>query len=48
MSPTTVAIARWKADATAKYHYSSEPLSLESEGHETVVTARVARLEIVA
>jgi hypothetical protein len=35
------AIARWKADATARYHYTSEPLSLEASGRETAVTARV-------
>ena len=36
------AIMQWKADATAKYQYTSEPLSLETSGQETVVTARVA------
>jgi ketosteroid isomerase-like protein len=35
------AIARWKADATAKYHYTSRPISQETSGGETVVTARV-------
>ena len=36
------AIARWKADATEKYHYTSEPVSQETSGRETVVTARVS------
>ena len=35
------AIARWKAEATAKYHYTCAPVSQETFGHETVVTARV-------
>ena len=34
-------IARWKADATAKYDYTSEPISLETSGRDAVVTARV-------
>lgn len=37
-----VAIARWKADVTAKYHYTSKPLFLEASAHDTVVTARVS------
>jgi len=36
------AIARWKAEATATYHYTCEPVSLETCGDETVVTARVS------
>ena len=35
------AIAGWKAEATAKYHYTCEPVSQETFGHETVVRARV-------
>lgn len=35
------AIARWKADATAKYHYTSEPISRETSGRDTLVLARV-------
>jgi ketosteroid isomerase-like protein len=35
------AIACWTADATAKYHYTSEPVRQETSGRETVVTARV-------
>jgi hypothetical protein len=35
------AIARWKADATAKYHYTSEPLTLDGSGVNVVVLARV-------
>jgi hypothetical protein len=36
------AIARWKAETTAKYHYTCEPVSQETFGHETVVTTRVS------
>jgi ketosteroid isomerase-like protein len=36
------AIARWKAEATAKYHYTCDPVSQETVGHDTVVTARVS------
>ena len=35
------AIVHWNADATAKYHYTTEPSSLQTSGRETVVTARV-------
>lgn len=35
------AIARWKADATAKYHYTSEPLTLDVSGTDIIVLARV-------
>ncbi|HEY4180168.1 MAG TPA: nuclear transport factor 2 family protein [Kofleriaceae bacterium] len=35
------AIAAWSADAIAKYHHTTVPLSVESHGTETVVTARV-------
>jgi ketosteroid isomerase-like protein len=37
-----IAIARWKADATAKYHYASEPVSADVSGAEAIVTARVS------
>jgi ketosteroid isomerase-like protein len=35
------AIARWKAEATARYHYTSEPLTLDLSGADAVVVARV-------
>ena len=35
------AITRWKAEATAKYHYTSEPLAVDVSGSEVTVTARV-------
>jgi SnoaL-like protein len=35
------AIARWKAEATAKYHYTSEPLSVDISGADAIVIARV-------
>jgi ketosteroid isomerase-like protein len=35
------AITRWKAAATAKYHYTSEPLAVDDSGPEVTVTARV-------
>ena len=35
------AIARWKADASAKYHYISEPLTVRVSGVDVVVIARV-------
>jgi ketosteroid isomerase-like protein len=35
------AIARWKAEATAKYHYMSEPVSANVSSGEAIVTARV-------
>ena len=35
------AITRWKAEATAKYHYTSEPLAVVVSGPEVTVTARV-------
>lgn len=34
-------IARWKAEATAKYQYTSEPLSSVTCGQDTFVTARL-------
>jgi len=37
-----LAIARWKADATAKYHYSSVPIAVDLAGPTAIVTARVA------
>ena len=35
------AIARWKTNATAKYHYTSEPLTVRVSGADVVVIARV-------
>ena len=35
------AIANWKAEATAKYHYTSEPIGIEAAGKELTVTARL-------
>ena len=35
------AISRWSAEATAKYHYTSEPLGVDVSGPEVTVTARV-------
>jgi hypothetical protein len=35
------AITRWKTEATAKYHYTSEPLAVDDSGPEVTVTARV-------
>ena len=35
------AIARWKAGATAKYHYTSEPVGIETTETERTVTARL-------
>jgi hypothetical protein len=35
------AIARWKAEASAKYHYTSEPLTIDAAGRDVTVTARV-------
>ena len=35
------AIANWKAMATAKYHYTSEPIGVEATGTELTVTARL-------
>jgi hypothetical protein len=34
-------IARWKADAEAKYHYTSEPLTIDVSGADVIVLARV-------
>lgn len=36
------AIARWKAEASAKYDYVSTPVAVTAEGGKTVVTAHVA------
>lgn len=36
------AIARWKSAAVEQYHYTSEPLTQRTTGHETVVTAQVS------
>jgi hypothetical protein len=35
------AIANWKAEATAKYHYTSEPIGIETTGTSLTVTARL-------
>jgi hypothetical protein len=35
------AIARWKAEASAKYHYTSKPLAVQISGDEITVTGRV-------
>ena len=35
------AIARWKADAATKYHYTSEPIGIKTAGTELTVTARL-------
>ena len=35
------AIARWKTEATAKYHYTSEPLTLDVSGADVTVITRV-------
>jgi len=37
-----LAIARWKADATAKYHYTSVPMAIDIAGSDAIVTARVS------
>ena len=36
-----LAIARWKAESTAKYHYTSEPLTVDASRGEVTVGARV-------
>jgi len=35
------AITRWRAEASTKYHYTSEPLAVDVSGPEVTVTARV-------
>ena len=35
------AIARWKTESTARYHYTSEPLTVDTAGQEATVSARV-------
>lgn len=35
------AIKRWKADASAKYRYTSEPFACEREGGQVTVTSRL-------
>jgi hypothetical protein len=35
------AITRWKAEATAKYHYTSVPLAVDASGSDVIVTARI-------
>ncbi|MBP2301803.1 nuclear transport factor 2 family protein [Azospirillum picis] len=35
------AIARWKAAATAKYDYASEPVAIDGRGDRIAVTARL-------
>jgi hypothetical protein len=34
-------ITRWRAESTARYHYTSEPLAVDVSGPEVTVTARV-------
>ena len=36
------AIRQWKADASAKYHYTCEPIRSEQENGMTIVTCRLA------
>lgn len=36
------AIARWKAEASAKYRYTSTPVTVDGGGDRIVVTARVS------
>jgi hypothetical protein len=36
-----LAIQRWKTDASAKYNYNSEPLSIEEKNGKTVVTSHL-------
>lgn len=35
------AIARWKAEASAKYDYVSEPVAVDDAGGKVIVTARL-------
>jgi hypothetical protein len=35
------AIKKWKADAAAKYQYTSEPFACEQQAGKTVVTSRL-------
>jgi hypothetical protein len=35
------AIARWKAEATSAYHYTSEPIDVDTTGSEVTVIARL-------
>jgi SnoaL-like domain len=35
------AVARWKTEATAKYHYTSEPLTVDVSGAYVTVITRV-------
>ena len=35
------AIARWKTEAAAKYHYTSEPLTVDVSGTDVTVMTRV-------
>lgn len=34
------AIARWSTETAEKYHYTSEPVSVDHSGGDTIVTAR--------
>lgn len=36
------AIRQWKAEASTKFSYTTEPFAISEEGGQTVVTARVA------
>jgi hypothetical protein len=38
----SAAIARWKADASAKYRYTTTPLAVHVSGNEITVTGRVS------
>ena len=35
------AIGHWKTEATARYHYTSEPLAVDFSGADVTVSARV-------
>ena len=35
------AIAAWKAEASTKYNYTSEPIALENAGDNTIVTSHL-------
>lgn len=36
------AIARWKADSSARYRYAADPVSIEADDARHIVTARVS------
>lgn len=35
-------IRRWKAEASAKFHYTAAPYAISEEGGQTIVTAHVS------